>query len=107
MASSMNNINKKMIMRLVLDGRSSEIRSLMLCRSQLDLYEKTLKAGELTAKQVSDAYGISIQNASMKLVALFKKGYLARDVESADSGGIEYVYMPIDLSVKYLELQQN
>lgn len=100
-----NAIEEKMIRRLVLEGKSSEIRTLLLCRSQRQLVEKIRESGEITAKQISDAYSISIQNASMKLNALHKKGYLARDIEAHESGGIEYVYMVRDFSVLMLSPQ--
>lgn len=101
----MNRIEEKMIRRLVLEGKTPEIRSLLLCRSQKKLIDKILESGEITAKQISDADGRSIQNASMKLSALYKKGYLTRDIETHESGGIEYVYMIPDLSVMHIYTQ--
>jgi len=35
---------------------------------------------------------ISIQNASAKLKKLYNSGYLSRSEETAESGGIEFIY---------------
>jgi DNA-binding MarR family transcriptional regulator len=79
--------------RLIINGKGSEIRSLLLTEQQIDLACFINCRGKTTAAQISKIRKVSIQNASSKLSTLHKKGYLIREAYSAESGGIEFGYM--------------
>lgn len=55
------------------------------------LYEKKLSS----AKEIADAYKMSLPNASIKLKNLVAKGLALRVEKTAPSGGYEYRYFPI------------
>jgi hypothetical protein len=48
--------------------------------------------GAATSREVADALGLQIANASNKLAALQRDGYLVRQERSAPSGGVEFEY---------------
>ena len=48
--------------------------------------------GPATSREVADRLGLSIQNTSNKLAALYRDGYLSRSPLSAGSGGVEFEY---------------
>ena len=85
--------SKEIIRDMVLDGKSSEIRMLLLTETQIKIVRRISEYGEVTASKLSKEMGVSVQNASSKLTTLYYKGYLARDIETAKTGGIEYVHM--------------
>jgi len=60
-----------------------------------DLLEYVLKNGRVGTNQVAADLGISVPNASTRLKKLVTDGYLLRREEAADSGGVEFMYMPI------------
>lgn len=73
--------NKNIGLSLILNANQKQ-----LCKdiAKLDFGETS---GALALK-----LGISAQNASAKLKLLYLKGYLTRELNSASTGGREYVY---------------
>jgi len=67
------------------------VRSLLLSAQAVELVN-WVKIRRLTSSELSDGAGISIQNASVKLNTLYKKGYLRRKRLIHESGGFEYIY---------------
>ena len=80
------------IRKQVLAGKADHIRGLLLNKHQLELYGLVKKVGTFRASLLAHTEGISIQNASSKLNALWRRGYLKRTCTSADTGGNEYFY---------------
>ena len=76
----------------VLHGDSPRIRELLLTKNQVSLVRTVRLLGAITASILSDMEEISIQNASAKLKKLYNSGYLSRSEETAESGGIEFIY---------------
>ena len=85
-------IMKRKIQLAVLNGEAAKIRELLLNEKQvsqlLEIYDREL----FTAARLSAAWGLSIQNASMRLKRFYTGGYLDRYEDIAPSGGIEYKY---------------
>lgn len=69
-------------------------KAAVLSADQLALYRLVAKRGEATSSQAAIALDISVPSASTRLNVLKRKGYLAREPRTADTGGIEYVYVP-------------
>jgi len=65
---------------------SSSIRTLL---------DYIFKNQEVTAARVSNDLDMSVQNASTKLKKLATQGFVMRCEESAESGGVEYIYRSI------------
>ena len=76
----------------VMLGQSSTIRSLLLTDNQIMLVNWVEALGCITSSELSIKKKISVQNANGKLDVLYRKGYLSRTTESADTGGIEHCY---------------
>jgi len=85
------------IRKLVIKGNSSNIRSLLLTVSQINLFNKVKKSKTkfITSSILSNEIGISVQNANAKLIRLYQAGYLDRIETSSDSGGIEHLYLKL------------
>jgi hypothetical protein len=60
-----------------------------------DVLKLILGRFETRASDVSKDLALKIANASMKLKQLWEQGFILRREDSADTGGIEYVYFPI------------
>ncbi len=60
-----------------------------------DVLKLVLGRFETRASDVSKDLALKIANASMKLKQLWEQGFILRQEDSADTGGIEYVYFPI------------
>lgn len=54
-----------------------------------------IRVGEMTSSKLAADRGISISLASMKLKQLADRGYLLRETRSAETGGIEGVFLAI------------
>ena len=80
------------IRKQVMAGNSSNIRALLLTKSQISLVNMVEEAGSATTAVVADVLEVSVQNASAKLTKLYTAGYLEREYASAASGGVEYIY---------------
>ena len=57
-----------------------------------------LEHGKVGTSQVAADLNISVPNASTRLKKLVTEGYLLRREDAADTGGVEYMYMPIGIS---------
>jgi hypothetical protein len=60
-----------------------------------ELVEYVLRRGPVLASQAAADLHLSVQNASTRLKTLVAHGYLLRSEDVAESGGIEFRYMPI------------
>lgn len=80
--------------KIIFENRA-EIKELMLTHRQVDIINFTRKRGVTTSSEISEFYGISIQNASVQLKKLFEKGYLRCAETTAKSGGIINVYRSV------------
>jgi|GEM_PF-1646072 len=81
------------IRKAVIDGKSEEIRRLLLNSQQIWLVEIVGKKSFCTAREIANMLDVSIQNASAKLNRLYAAGYINRKAMPAETGGIEYLYM--------------
>lgn len=63
--------------------------------STKELLDCVLPRRAVTAAKVAEALNISVANASTKLKKLKDQGFILRAEETAESGGIEYVYRAI------------
>ncbi len=63
--------------------------------STRELLDCVLPQRAVTAAKVAEALNISVANASTKLKKLKDQGYILRAEETAESGGIEYIYRAI------------
>ena len=64
-------------------------------QGNFELFEFVLGRFESRAAEAGDALSLKLTNASTKLKQLWEQGYILRREETAESGGIEYVYSPI------------
>ncbi len=73
-------------------------RKAILSSDQLDLYKEVegFKNIGCASSDVAQILGISIPCASTRLAVLVRKGYLRRTKYIAESGGIEFVYCPLE-----------
>jgi len=81
-------------------GLIRDARGLRIIGAQLPSdFEKIIKFAEgrefVTSKEVQDYLGLSIQNASNKLKAIWELGLLQRSEGSAKSGGRENIYSKV------------
>lgn len=72
-----------------------EIIGAELNKSTRDLVEYVLHKGSVLASQVAGDLGLSVPNASTRLKNLVLQGFIRRNEDVADSGGIEYKYAAI------------
>ncbi|MDU9408948.1 DNA-binding protein [Pseudomonas sp. zfem001] len=63
--------------------------------STRELLDCVLPQRAVTAAKVAEVLNISVANASTKLKKLKDQGYILRAEETAESGGIEYIYRAI------------
>jgi len=84
-------INKAI--RRIIFTNFDEIKRLMISKNDIELinYISTLNKG-LGSVGLSKYRNITIENASTKLLKLYRQEYLSRDELKSISGGIEYVY---------------
>ena len=54
------------------------------------------KKKKTTTSQIASSMNLSVQNASSKLKKLVDDGYILRFEETAESGGIEFIYQAIE-----------
>ena len=88
----MDRFLKKRVMQEVVSGNGGAIRDLLIAQSQVELLKSIKWFGEITANRLAAEENISIQNASTKLSNLYRRGYLERSTDSAESGGLEHTY---------------
>lgn len=74
-----------------------EIRMLgpVLKKSNLEIFNFVRNKNRVTASQLASSMDLSVQNASSKLKKLVDDGYILRFEETAESGGIEFIYQII------------
>ncbi|MCK4085511.1 helix-turn-helix transcriptional regulator [Acinetobacter radioresistens] len=66
-----------------------------LTKSNLEIYEILKIKKKVTTSQLASLMDLSVQNASSKLKKLVDEGYILRFEETADTGGIEFIYQII------------
>ena len=66
-----------------------------LTKSNLEIYELLKIKKQITTSQLAALMDLSVQNASSKLKKLVDEGYILRSEETAETGGIEFVYVII------------
>lgn len=64
-------------------------------KGSVDALDLVTSEGHATASQIAKRLDIKINNASMKLRQLQEAGYLLREEEVAESGGVEFTYFRI------------
>ena len=76
----------------------TEIRTLgpVLTKSNLEILNFLKKKKKTTTSQIASSMNLSVQNASSKLKKLVDDGYILRFEETAESGGIEFIYQAIE-----------
>jgi hypothetical protein len=80
----------------VLDGERSRIIGLQPSTGTKEALEFALERRRTRAAEFASRFeGMSIQNASMKFKQLWQQGFLLRQEDVADSGGIEFTYCAI------------
>lgn len=66
-----------------------------LTKANLEILELILEQKKVTTALVANAFDISVPNASSKLKKLVDDGYILRFEETAETGGIEFIYQSI------------
>jgi hypothetical protein len=72
--------------------KESHILGCQLTPSSKKMVEHVIKCGTVTTGQISDAFDITIHNASTTLKRLFMQGYLMRTDCASATGGREFLY---------------
>ena len=82
---------------LTLKKENNEICMLgpSLTKSNLEIFNILMTKNQVTTSQIASLLNLSVQNASIKLKKLVDEGYILRFEETAESGGIEFVYKSI------------
>jgi len=78
--------------RSLIFNELDRIKDLLLTKSDIELIEHIKNKRGVSAADISEHKGVSMQNASTKLKRLFDQGYLIRRELNSISGGIEYIY---------------
>lgn len=83
---------------LTLKKENNEIIILgpQLTKSNLEIFKFLQKKKKVTTSQLASFFDLSVQNASSKLKKLVDDGYILRFEETAETGGIEYIYQTIE-----------
>lgn len=86
-------MKKYTLMRACLDDPDT-FKSLTITNRQKKLFEFVQRLGSsgCKARDVSNAFNITVQNASGSLIRLFRCGYLLRRSIEQQSGGFEWEY---------------
>lgn len=66
-----------------------------LTKSNLEIFNFVRDKKQVTTSQLASSLDLSVQNASSKLKKLVDDGYILRFEETAESGGIEFIYQSI------------
>lgn len=67
-------------------------RSFVLSKRQIKIVQWVKKCGAVDSAELSGRERMSIQNSSLQLYRLYKKGYLARNKAFHETGGVIYIY---------------
>ena len=66
-----------------------------LTKSNLEIFNLLKIKRKLTTSQLASLMNMSVPNASSKLKKLVDDGYILRFEETAETGGIEFIYQSI------------
>jgi len=80
---------------LVWRGRSSELVGMKPKEGMREAFQFAMGRPQSRASEFAAQKDLSIANASMKFKQLWEQGFLLRRESSADTGGVEFVYVPI------------
>lgn len=80
---------------IIEDGKDFRVIGPKLTDDTKELFDFIMKKGTVTTSVVAEKYKISSPNASMKLKKLLSMGLVLGSKETAESGGLEYVFMAI------------
>lgn len=80
---------------IVVVGKGYEIIGPPLTTGARALLDFVMNEGITTTSKVAETFGLSAQNASARLKKLFMQGIILGSKESAETGGIEFVYRAI------------
>ncbi|MBT3880918.1 MAG: DNA-binding protein [Candidatus Scalindua sp.] len=80
---------------IVMSGGGYDLIGPEITSSTKKLLDFIMSEGTVTTAMVSTKFDVSIQNASAKLKKLFEQGLLLGSKETAESGGLEFVYTAI------------
>ncbi|MDD2465562.1 MAG: hypothetical protein PHI97_16315 [Desulfobulbus sp.] len=80
---------------IVLGRNGYELIGPVLTTGAKELLDFIMKKGTTTTSKVAEEFGVSAQNASAKLKKLFTQGVIMGAKESAETGGVEFVYRAI------------
>ena len=80
---------------IVWNGDSYIILGEPLSTPNKNLLDTVLKERKTTTAKIANKLNISVQNASTKLKKLVDEGYILRVEETAETGGIEFIYKAI------------
>lgn len=82
------------------NGSGYDVIGPKLSEGTKELFDYVMKEGVVTTSKVAKKFDISAQNASAKLKKLLTIGLVLGSKETAETGGIEYVYHAIRNSDK-------
>ena len=80
---------------IVLVENGYEVIGPALTTGAKELLDFIMKKGTTTTSKVAEKFGVSAQNASAKLKKMYMQGIIMGAKESAESGGVEFVYRAI------------
>ena len=97
--SAFNTADDKKLMKLFLDC-PDYVRRVIITDNQIDLIYtiKEVFCNAMTARNLANHRGISIQAASTMLSNLWRTGYVVRNTIPDETGGIKHVYKTVDLN---------
>ena len=73
--------------------RQNELQNYRLTQGQLRILKYVKKYGNIDTRRLTKLLDISTQSASSRLYELWRKGWLLRYEEEAETGGIEFIYL--------------
>lgn len=77
---------------MIWDDASPQVIGATLSSSNQAVIDYLIENKDITAAKVAADLNITVPNASSKLKKLVDQGFIIRSEETAESGGIEYVY---------------
>lgn len=80
---------------MVWDAADGRVIGPQPSQGNMPAFEYVLGRGSVTASDLASEFDLQITNASMKLKQLWEQGFVLRRQEIAESGGIEFRYLPI------------
>ncbi len=80
---------------IVLSSDGYDLIGNEISSSSRELLDLVMKERAVTTSKISDALGVSAQNASAKLKKLYSMGLVLGTKQAAESGGVEFVYTAI------------